>query len=91
MIAASHILAFLTGDWGLAVAKCPGHCVRERGLGFRPTMRDLRHAHASWLLAGGADIQVVKERLGHATIATGIDRDIPRRLTAGRASHDLRN
>jgi site-specific recombinase XerD len=33
-------------------------------------MRDLRHAHASWLLAGGADIQVVKERLGHATIAT---------------------
>lgn len=31
---------------------------------------DLRHAHASWLLAGGADIQVVKERLGHASIAT---------------------
>ena len=31
---------------------------------------DLRHAHASWLLAGGADLQVVKERLGHATIAT---------------------
>jgi integrase len=39
-------------------------------LAFTPTMRDLRHAHASWLLAGGADIQVVKERLGHATIAT---------------------
>ena len=35
-----------------------------------PTMRDLRHAHASWLLAGGADIQVVKERLGHTSIAT---------------------
>ena len=31
---------------------------------------DLRHAHASWLLAGGADLQVVKERLGHASIAT---------------------
>jgi len=40
------------------------------GLAFTPTMRDLRHAHASWLLAGGADIQIVKERLGHATIAT---------------------
>jgi integrase len=30
----------------------------------------LRHAHASWLLAGGADIQVVKERLGHGSIVT---------------------
>jgi site-specific recombinase XerD len=30
----------------------------------------LRHAHASWLLAGGADLQVVKERLGHGSIAT---------------------
>jgi site-specific recombinase XerD len=26
--------------------------------------------YASWLLAGGADLQVVKERLGHASIAT---------------------
>jgi integrase len=34
------------------------------------TMHSLRHAHASWLLAGGADIQVVKERLGHAKIST---------------------
>ena len=31
---------------------------------------DLRHAHASWLLAGGADLQYVKERLGHANITT---------------------
>jgi len=39
-------------------------------LGFRVRVHDLRHAHASWLLAGGADLQVVKERLGHASIST---------------------
>ena len=39
-------------------------------LGFRVTPHGLRHAHASWLLAGGADLQVVKERLGHASITT---------------------
>lgn len=33
-------------------------------------IHDLRHAHASWLLAGGADVQVVKERLGRAGIST---------------------
>ena len=33
-------------------------------------MHDLRPAHASWLLAGGADLQVAKERLGHASIVT---------------------
>jgi len=35
-----------------------------------PHFHDLRHSHASWLLAGGADLQVVKERLGHASIMT---------------------
>jgi site-specific recombinase XerD len=44
--------------------------VKAAGLGIRVRIHDLRHAHASWLLAGGADLQVVKERLGHATIAT---------------------
>jgi integrase len=39
-------------------------------LGVKVRIHDLRHAHASWLLAGGADLQVVKERLGHASIAT---------------------
>jgi integrase len=44
--------------------------LRTAGLDFHVRMHDLRHAHASWLLAGGADLQVVKERLGHASIAT---------------------
>jgi integrase len=39
-------------------------------LGFRVTPHGLRHAHASWLLAGGANLQVVKERLGHGSIVT---------------------
>jgi integrase len=34
------------------------------------TFHNLRAAHASWLLAGGADLQIVKERLGHAQIST---------------------
>jgi len=42
---------------------------KAAGLG-NVRIHDLRHAHASWLLAGGADLQVVKERLGHASIAT---------------------
>jgi integrase len=40
------------------------------GLADTPRFHDLRHSHASWLLAGGADLQVVKERLGHASIVT---------------------
>ena len=40
------------------------------GLTAMPRFHDLRHSHASWLLAGGADLQVVKERLGHASIMT---------------------
>jgi integrase len=44
--------------------------VQVAGIGFRVTPHGLRHAHASWLLAGGADLQVVKERLGHGSIAT---------------------
>lgn len=40
------------------------------GLTELPRFHDLRHSHASWLLAGGADLQVVKERLGHGSIMT---------------------
>ena len=40
------------------------------GLPHTVRFHDLRHAHASWLLAGGADIQTVKERLGHGSLRT---------------------
>jgi integrase len=42
----------------------------DSGIGVHVTPHGLRHAHASWLLAGGANLQVVKERLGHASITT---------------------
>ena len=44
--------------------------VEAAGLPITVKVHGLRHAHASWLLAGGADIEVVKERLGHASIVT---------------------
>ena len=39
-------------------------------LGFPVRMHDLRHAHASWLLAGGADLKTVMDRMGHSQIQT---------------------
>jgi integrase len=44
--------------------------VRASDLDFDVRMHDLRHAHASWLLAGGADLKGVMERMGHAQIQT---------------------
>jgi integrase len=29
-----------------------------------------RHTHASWLLAGGADLAQVRDRLGHGSVRT---------------------
>lgn len=39
----------------------------------RPRMHDLRHSHASWLLAAGVPIHVVQARLGHESIQTTVD------------------
>lgn len=33
-------------------------------LGVHIRMHDLRHAHATWLLAGGADLKTVMDRMG---------------------------
>jgi len=53
---------FNTRHWRPAVARA--------GIDFPVRMHDLRHAHASWLLAGGADLAAVMERMGHAQIMT---------------------
>lgn len=47
---------------------CPA--VEAAELEHTVTFHNLRAAHASWLLAGGADIVVVQERLGHRQITT---------------------
>jgi site-specific recombinase XerD len=44
--------------------------VASAGLTIKVRPHDLRHAHASWLLAGGADLQYVKERMRHGSIVT---------------------
>ena len=44
--------------------------VKASGIGFSVRVHDLRHAHASWLLAGGADLKGVMDRMGHAQIQT---------------------
>ncbi|MGO9279693.1 MAG: tyrosine-type recombinase/integrase, partial [Streptosporangiaceae bacterium] len=44
--------------------------LKRAGMTFHVRAHDLRHAHASWLLAGGADLQMVKDRLGHGSIST---------------------
>lgn len=44
--------------------------LERSGLDFKVRMHDLRHAHASWLLAGGADLKTVMDRMGHAQIMT---------------------
>lgn len=38
-----------------------------------PRIHDLRHTHASWLLANGTPIHVVQARLGHESIQTTVD------------------
>jgi integrase len=44
--------------------------VKASGVDFDARVHDLRHAHASWLLAGGSDLKSVMDRMGHAQITT---------------------
>lgn len=55
-------------DWFRVQIWAPA--LKEAKLDVHVPTKFLRHAHASWLLHGGADLQVVKERMGHAKIST---------------------
>jgi integrase len=44
--------------------------IQASGIDFDVRVHDLRHAHASWLLAGGSDLKSVMDRMGHAQITT---------------------
>ncbi|ACV79113.1 tyrosine-type recombinase/integrase [Nakamurella multipartita] len=39
-----------------------------------PRIHDLRHTHASWMIAAGIDLMVLQRRLGHESVTTTIDR-----------------
>ncbi|WP_153005673.1 tyrosine-type recombinase/integrase [Kocuria palustris] len=56
--------------WGPAL-----DALEEAGaLRARPRIHDLRHTHASWLIAAGVPLTVIQRRLGHESIKTTSDR-----------------
>lgn len=68
---------FMTSVWNPAVQKAMDEelCASEglRPLRRRPTPHDLRHSHASWLIAQGAPLPYIQQRLGHESIQTTVD------------------
>jgi len=52
----------------------PPPCGCEGTLTKDPRIHDLRHSHASWLIAAGVPLPVIQRRLGHESITTTVDR-----------------
>lgn len=63
--------------WEPAVAKARDAeaCAREglEPIDKTPTIHDLRHSHASWLIAAGVPLPNIQTRLGHEKITTTVD------------------
>lgn len=68
--------SFRTNVWDPAVerARDPELCVRAGFAPLRknPNLHDLRHSHASWLIAAGIPLPFVQARLGHESITTTV-------------------
>ena len=52
----------------------PAPCTCPGVLDKKPRVHDLRHSHASWLIAEGHPLPAISRRLGHASITTTVDR-----------------
>src|SRR5450759_4633320 len=76
----SRTAVFMAADnnpWTLAINKAQNPVDSNgepdpdaRRLTKRPRIHDLRHTHASWMLAEGMDMFTLSRRLGHETYAT---------------------
>lgn len=47
--------------------------IKQSGIGVRPRFHDLRHSHASMLIAANVPMKVISERLGHSSIKITMD------------------
>ncbi len=84
---AAHLAEFGTGPEGVVVSSPQGSWVRAsswrqrfwnpavEAAGLQRPLRfhDLRHTHASWLIAKGAHAKAIQERLGHSSITVTMD------------------